>query len=121
MVPSPALCLGRALSRSRAVVAQYGTVPGASASHGVDCDGFWRSFLMVPNERSEVCASIAPSVAHAALTRGAGCRIVAALALAYPRKDPRMKYGFVIDQRKCIGCHACTVACKAEHDIPIGV
>ncbi len=31
------------------------------------------------------------------------------------------KYGFVIDQRKCIGCHACTVACKAEHDVPIGV
>ena len=31
------------------------------------------------------------------------------------------RYAFVIDQRKCIGCHACTVACKAEHDIPIGV
>jgi Fe-S-cluster-containing dehydrogenase component/formate-dependent nitrite reductase membrane component NrfD len=31
------------------------------------------------------------------------------------------KYAFVIDQRKCIGCHACTVACKAEHDVPIGV
>ena len=30
-------------------------------------------------------------------------------------------YGFVIDLRTCIGCHACTVACKAEHDIPIGV
>ena len=32
-----------------------------------------------------------------------------------------MNYGFVIDNRKCIGCHACTVACKAEHDVPIGV
>ena len=32
-----------------------------------------------------------------------------------------MNYGFVIDNRKCIGCHACTVACKAEHDTPIGV
>jgi Fe-S-cluster-containing dehydrogenase component/formate-dependent nitrite reductase membrane component NrfD len=31
-----------------------------------------------------------------------------------------MKYGFVIDHRKCIGCHACTVACKSEHQIPIG-
>ena len=31
------------------------------------------------------------------------------------------KYAFVIDQRKCIGCHACTVACKSEHDVPIGV
>lgn len=32
-----------------------------------------------------------------------------------------MQYGFVIDNRKCIGCHACTVACKAEHDVPVGV
>ena len=30
-------------------------------------------------------------------------------------------YGFVIDLRKCIGCHACTIACKAEHDILVGV
>ena len=32
-----------------------------------------------------------------------------------------MNYGFVIDNRKCIGCHACTVACKSEFDVPIGV
>ena len=31
-----------------------------------------------------------------------------------------MKYGFVIDQRKCIGCHACTVACKEENGVPLG-
>ncbi|HXG67544.1 MAG TPA: 4Fe-4S dicluster domain-containing protein, partial [Blastocatellia bacterium] len=31
-----------------------------------------------------------------------------------------MKYGFIIDHRKCIGCHACTVACKSEHDVPVG-
>ena len=32
-----------------------------------------------------------------------------------------MQYGFVIDQTACIGCHACTVACKTEHDVPLGV
>ncbi len=32
-----------------------------------------------------------------------------------------MNYGFIIDNRKCIGCHACTVACKSEHDVPLGV
>lgn len=32
-----------------------------------------------------------------------------------------MKYGFVIDNRKCIGCHACTTACKSEHNVPVGV
>lgn len=30
------------------------------------------------------------------------------------------KYGFVIDHRKCIGCHACTVACKSENEVPLG-
>ena len=31
-----------------------------------------------------------------------------------------MQYGFAIDQRTCIGCHACTVACKTEHEVPLG-
>ena len=31
-----------------------------------------------------------------------------------------MQYGFVIDHRKCIGCHACTVACKSENEVPVG-
>jgi Fe-S-cluster-containing dehydrogenase component len=31
-----------------------------------------------------------------------------------------MRYGFAIDQGTCIGCHACTVACKTEHQIPVG-
>jgi len=32
-----------------------------------------------------------------------------------------LRYGFVIDQRKCIGSHACTVACKEENQVPLGV
>jgi len=31
-----------------------------------------------------------------------------------------MQLGFVIDHSKCIGCHACTVACKSENDVPLG-
>jgi Fe-S-cluster-containing dehydrogenase component/formate-dependent nitrite reductase membrane component NrfD len=31
-----------------------------------------------------------------------------------------VRYGFVIDHRKCIGCHACTVACKEENQVPLG-
>ncbi len=31
-----------------------------------------------------------------------------------------MNYGFIIDNRRCIGCHACTIACKAEHEVPLG-
>ena len=32
-----------------------------------------------------------------------------------------MDYGFVIDNRKCIGCHACSTACKSENEVPLGV
>jgi Fe-S-cluster-containing dehydrogenase component len=28
--------------------------------------------------------------------------------------------GFVVDLRRCIGCHACSVACKTAHEIPLG-
>ncbi len=31
-----------------------------------------------------------------------------------------MRYGFVIDHTRCIGCHACTVACKEENAVPLG-
>lgn len=27
----------------------------------------------------------------------------------------------VLDQSRCIGCHACTTACKSENEVPIGV
>lgn len=27
----------------------------------------------------------------------------------------------VLDQTRCIGCHACTTACKSENEVPIGV
>jgi Fe-S-cluster-containing dehydrogenase component/formate-dependent nitrite reductase membrane component NrfD len=30
-------------------------------------------------------------------------------------------YGFVIDNRKCIGCHACSTACKSENEVPLGI
>lgn len=32
-----------------------------------------------------------------------------------------MRYGMVIDLFKCMGCHACVVACRAEHGTPPGV
>ncbi len=31
-----------------------------------------------------------------------------------------MQYGFVINHDTCIGCHACTTACKQENDVPVG-
>lgn len=33
----------------------------------------------------------------------------------------KSQMAFVLDQRACIGCHACTVACKTENNVEIGV
>jgi Fe-S-cluster-containing dehydrogenase component len=30
-------------------------------------------------------------------------------------------WGKVIDQSRCIGCHACTTACKSENEVPLSV
>lgn len=32
-----------------------------------------------------------------------------------------MRYGFVIDMQRCIGCHTCSVACRTENNLPEGV
>lgn len=35
--------------------------------------------------------------------------------------NPDVKWGKVIDNSKCIGCHACSTACKSEHLVPLSV
>ena len=42
-----------------------------------------------------------------------------ALVPAVAPRPPR--WVKVIDQTRCIGCHACTVACKSENEVPVGV
>jgi Fe-S-cluster-containing dehydrogenase component len=32
----------------------------------------------------------------------------------------RRRAGMVVDLRRCIGCHACSVSCKTEHLVPLG-
>ncbi len=54
-----------------------------------------------------------------------GAAAGAALAATAPAEaappDVKPHYGMLIDVRRCIGCHACSVSCKAEFDVPLGV
>ncbi len=36
-------------------------------------------------------------------------------------QENRVQWAKVIDHTRCIGCHACTTACKSENVVPIGV
>ena len=41
---------------------------------------------------------------------------------AVPNVDGRPpKWAKVLDQTRCIGCHACTTACKSENEVPLSV
>ncbi len=53
---------------------------------------------------------------------GVGVAAAAGLPVTAKAAVPRAKthYGMLIDTRRCIGCHACSVACKAEFDVPLG-
>ena len=31
------------------------------------------------------------------------------------------RYGMVVDLKRCVGCNACVVACKSEHNTPSGI
>jgi len=55
------------------------------------------------------------------LSAAAGAALVASAGTAHAARAKKPRWVMVMDVRRCIGCHACTVACKAENDVPLGV
>jgi Fe-S-cluster-containing dehydrogenase component len=55
-------------------------------------------------------------------TRSHRSRGPARMFLAVPVPgDQLQRWVKVLDQNACIGCHACTTACKSENEVPLGV
>ncbi|MBP2666309.1 MAG: Molybdopterin oxidoreductase, Psr/Psh family, PsrB-like Fe-S subunit [Firmicutes bacterium] len=40
---------------------------------------------------------------------------------AMKKSADQRRWGMLIDTRKCVGCHACTIGCVAEYKLPPGV
>ncbi|MBM7035918.1 cytochrome c nitrite reductase Fe-S protein [Vibrio ulleungensis] len=51
----------------------------------------------------------------------AGTATVSTKSLAYEMEDGKKRYGMVFDETACIGCTACTDACREVNDVPEGV
>ncbi|MBF0542112.1 MAG: 4Fe-4S dicluster domain-containing protein [Nitrospirae bacterium] len=37
------------------------------------------------------------------------------------KSTQQKRYAMVIDLEKCIGCHSCSISCKTQFDVPLGV
>ena len=56
-----------------------------------------------------------------AAARNDTIRMVQDLERALTRPIETRRWAMLIDPRRCIGCHACTVACIAQNGLPVGV
>lgn len=57
---------------------------------------------------------------HSSETAAAGLPVSPSLPAVGAPLEPAQA-SFLVDLRRCIGCHACSVACKTAHDVPLGV
>ncbi len=81
---------------------------------------------MTEEERQTMTDSNIPKLSRRKFLGNAGAAAAGTVAMTMPgaavqaaeKKAPR--WAMVMDLRKCIGCRACTVACKSENNVSLG-
>ncbi len=64
---------------------------------------------------------VLPAISASLPAEATVVRMQRELKRALEKPIDQRKWAMVIDSRKCIGCSACTIACKAENHLPPGV
>lgn len=75
----------------------------------------------VAESLAQTAAHVPQAVTEADETADVLIRMQADLARALKKQPGERRWVMVIDLRKCVGCHACTIACVAENKLPPGV
>lgn len=78
---------------------------------------------VIPGRRGLIAAIAAGGATAVAAMSTSAVRASASSIIASDKDSDtknHVQYGMVIDVRRCIGCHACTVACKSENDVALG-
>ncbi len=67
------------------------------------------------------------TISRRQMIKGAGAVAIGAAAGLLPtgeafaaRKKKAPRWAFIVDLRRCYGCHSCTIACKSEYGVPLG-
>src|SRR5690606_24405 len=75
-----------------------------------------------PSRWPGYCTSMSTAQRAAAFNGGESMSEELRVSPIETREVPgKRRFAMVVDTRRCIGCMACQVACKAEYDTPLGV
>ncbi|MEP0813090.1 MAG: 4Fe-4S dicluster domain-containing protein [bacterium] len=99
-----------ALAAAVGAAASAGVLPKAADAQGRDPAG------KESVRKLDALSGIAPQQREDNLLR-----MQRELVAAMSKPVEERHWVMVIDQRKCVGCHACTVACVSENNLPPGV
>ena len=108
---------------SRRELLRAGALVGGAAVLGGVVVGASRSQLDGPSPSGAASRRTLPDLKSVVVTEDSDplIRMQDELRKAMAKPIEERRWAMVIDTRKCVGCHACTVACIAENKLPPGV